>query len=683
MQFRNVTVKNFGLFSGEYSLNLLPLKTGKRNTIMVSGHNGAGKTTLFHSIPLALHGSLAIGERMSQKDYLKILSDYMHRPLKGKSSEETEIAVELDYVHIGVAKKVKIIRSWSRNGDAVMEDLSALEFDTQEKEWVDVNTVDVQGWINDLITPAIMLSSFFDAEELSALIYSNRRNERLKDMFKRLLGLHLVDRLQGDLKTHINKQGGGKKVNVLRTEMLDEQERLQEFENTLVICDEKRHDIEAKIKLKQKELAKQERRLISEGGSYAEKRESWQKELENVEVSIKEVSSKLTTLANELLPFTLTPNFVGKLEKRLDEESSLQKESSAHDVIIERNKALLKEVKKKSFVKGLGLSKEAEGQLFERFDKLLSKSGNQAATETIHDLSSNEFNLLKTWIIKIRELTTGDVIQLGSELKTLRKKQEDLIEYINRAPEEKSLKPIYSEVKKLTTSISALEAARRKEDVEYGINLEARDGQLRVFEKARKEFENSRKGDLASDLAIKSQTVLSVYQDAFIQQRLQSLESELVMSFNQMCRKEHLLKDVSIESDSFEITLIGKNDHGISLSDFSAGERQLFILALLQALRNISGYELPLFIDTPFARLDELHRDRLIDTYFPKVSEQVVLFATDEEAKVFATDKKKLARAFEVKQDDKKGASTLTEVWKASTTKPPAKKSKAGVANVA
>jgi DNA sulfur modification protein DndD len=63
----------------------------------------------------------------------------------------------------------------------------------------------------------------------------------------------------------------------------------------------------------------------------------------------------------------------------------------------------------------------------------------------------------------------------------------------------------------------------------------------------------------------------------------------------------------------------------------SAGERQLYALALLQALRQMSGRQLPLLIDTPLARLDEHHRSQVLHEYLPHVSSQVILFTTDAE----------------------------------------------------
>jgi DNA sulfur modification protein DndD len=49
------------------------------------------------------------------------------------------------------------------------------------------------------------------------------------------------------------------------------------------------------------------------------------------------------------------------------------------------------------------------------------------------------------------------------------------------------------------------------------------------------------------------------------------------------------------------------------------------------ALAKSSGKVLPTVIDTPLGRLDIPHREKLIANYFPKASNQVLIFATDAE----------------------------------------------------
>jgi DNA sulfur modification protein DndD len=156
--------------------------------------------------------------------------------------------------------------------------------------------------------------------------------------------------------------------------------------------------------------------------------------------------------------------------------------------------------------------------------------------------------------------------------------------------------------------------------------------------------------------------VLKAYQDALTRQRLGTLEDRLVAAFNTLCRKEHLLIGALIEPDDFRVQLHGTNGHVLGLGDFSAGERQLYAMALLWALRQISGRQLPLAVDTPLARLDEVHRWRLMHDYVPAVSDQVLLFATDAELNpgLLAQAKPYLARVYHLDYDSRDEATVVT-----------------------
>ena len=69
----------------------------------------------------------------------------------------------------------------------------------------------------------------------------------------------------------------------------------------------------------------------------------------------------------------------------------------------------------------------------------------------------------------------------------------------------------------------------------------------------------------------------------------------------------------------------------IDVADLSAGEKQLVAISILWSLTKSSSKSFPSLIDTPLARLDSEHRQNIVKNYFPKTSEQVLIFSTDEE----------------------------------------------------
>ena len=90
------------------------------------GHNGAGKSTLFTALFVALHGPLALGERVGQAQYNDFVYSRMHRHKgdgKHEVSRESSVALSLEYVRSGQTRRVQIERKWRRNGRIVDETL--------------------------------------------------------------------------------------------------------------------------------------------------------------------------------------------------------------------------------------------------------------------------------------------------------------------------------------------------------------------------------------------------------------------------------------------------------------------------------------------------------------------------------------------------------------------------------
>ena len=69
----------------------------------------------------------------------------------------------------------------------------------------------------------------------------------------------------------------------------------------------------------------------------------------------------------------------------------------------------------------------------------------------------------------------------------------------------------------------------------------------------------------------------------------------------------------------------------VNINDFSNGEKQVYILCLIWAIIKSSGVEIPFIIDTPYARIDESHRNSLTNIYLPNISKQVIILSTNKE----------------------------------------------------
>jgi DNA sulfur modification protein DndD len=249
----------------------------------------------------------------------------------------------------------------------------------------------------------------------------------------------------------------------------------------------------------------------------------------------------------------------------------------------------------------------------------------------VHQLADQDKEKLQGWITECLYLVPSQVQALGARLAQLSKEQEHLKLDLERAPSDEILAPLHEEIIRLKAELATVQARQANVSEQIGSIQYQRTEAARKMTRLADELEDAQATEVKLTLAERSRVVLRVYEDALTRTRLSELEQALVAAFNRICQKEHLLTAVTIDPDSFAVRLQNADGGSISVAEFSAGERQLFALAILQSLRQVSGRELPLCIDTPLARLDQVHRSRFLTDYVPHASRQVLLFATNAE----------------------------------------------------
>jgi DNA sulfur modification protein DndD len=109
------------------------------------------------------------------------------------------------------------------------------------------------------------------------------------------------------------------------------------------------------------------------------------------------------------------------------------------------------------------------------------------------------------------------------------------------------------------------------------------------------------------------------------------LQEKTFEMYQMLSSKSGLIKDITIDDKSYEIKITDRNGHEIKKSGLSAGEKEVFAIALLWGLVQTSRLKLPIIVDTPLSRLDSIHRDNIVSNYFPNAGEQVIILSTDTE----------------------------------------------------
>lgn len=659
MNILGLTVLNFGVFRGRHHFDFAPALSPegtRQHLVSVIGANGVGKSTLFQAMSLALHGALSLSDRVSRQDYQKYLLGRLHRSSDlgvAVSSNEAFVGLDFDYVRSGRRLRVEVKRHWYLEGGKISEELTVL----CNGQRPDVPHEDVQHWLNELVPPGLSSLCFFDAERLDDFAGVGQPEGFVRDALHRLLGLDLVEKLLADLDRYSTLRGGGSAdIEGLRRQAQERRGKIDEIKVEIENLHAEISAFDGEAERLGAELAAQEGRLAAEGGTYAERRQAIQAELTRNRLEAERVAAQIEALCHDLLPFCLAPGLCRQLEQRLLAEASLLRQAATDDEWMERGEALRLRLKSEKLWRGLELSTQARETLTRRLLKELEKSfapQAAAAQPIIHDLAAPERERLLSWIRQTLDSIPAQVKQLGGELRTLQQEQQQLRQDLKRAPDDVALQPIQREIERLQGELQKLHSQRNACREQIGSRQYQLEEQERQYLRLEEQLSQARANEQRLALAERSRKTLLGYKENLLHRRVASLRANFLINFNRLCRKEHLLSAVVIDPQTFRIELLGEDGRSLKVSELSAGERQLYALAWLQSLRQVSGRQLPLVIDTPLARLDEQHRARLVNNYFAEASEQVLLFATTAEldADLLLELKPMLVRLYELRQD--------------------------------
>ena len=106
-------------------------------------------------------------------------------------------------------------------------------------------------------------------------------------------------------------------------------------------------------------------------------------------------------------------------------------------------------------------------------------------------------------------------------------------------------------------------------------------------------------------------------------------------------------------------------DDEITKDMLSKGELQMYATAVVWGLALTSGRPLPFMIDTPLARLDEEHRNSVVEQFYPSASHQTIILSTDSEVNFEYYKKLEpyISNSFVIQYDSDKGSTKKHDTY--------------------
>lgn len=678
MIINSITLKNFRSYEDETTFSFAP--KDEKNIVLIGGENGSGKSTLFEAIKLCIYGPTIYGYLGQNYNYLTRIKNNINDNAFKNDDIECFIGLSLSFNEGTEIKEYALNRSWTYEDQKIHETFTV---SLNEKDLSDEEKLYFDKYLKSVIPPSLFDFFFFDGEELSDFFTGKNASSNLKESVLELFNYDTFEILKKQLLTHQKAQTKSnekleetrKRFDELSTDCNNIKDEIKELEKTLVLDEEHLDNLLVK-------RGNTEEYFRNSGGLLEGEKAALNSEIAKLENQRTDIYQSIKDFCNDTLPFLLVADILKDTKEQIEKEETLNSYNSIKDKL---SGSIIKESLLEHNIanKDHDYNEVAITLLSKMFDSKKIENVSSILALSLEEKSSINFiidNILlkdKTEVIDKFSKTS----KIASKLKLLREKLNSTIseDLLNRYLEELHL--INEEINKIQNTLAVTKSTieRKYEDLkikEYHLT------------RARNEYTTLLQNINVLDMSNGLISYLDELLTNLTRDKITLIQDEFVKIFTTIIRKDNYVNSIFID-DNFHSTLYINKEYftndviniinhlglesvtkkygpkfiedllkhyniktnkeledkmhtdisfdSISLStkvninDFSNGEKQIYILCLIWAIIKSSGVEIPFIIDTPYARIDETHRNSLTTTYLPNISKQVIILSTNKE----------------------------------------------------
>ena len=644
MIIKEIELNNFRIYKDR---NCIELQTqGDKNIVVISGKNGFGKTTFLMSLVWCLYGrqmqdvdDLYNKEIRDNGGYTKYIANSLNR--KSKIEGATSFSVSITFADVNIPEvqcdELKITRTFSTPKVSNPESVEIL-IDGYENELT--KEVGSEIFIREFIMPKeIAKFFFFDAEKIVSLAEINTVEQRknLSLAYSEVLGIKKYEDMKAELiavqKNLRADSASSKEKKELKHLMID----VDDLEESIESNKEKIKEYEEQIDSKKLESNQIQESLIRNGSTITiEELNALRDNGSELEEKFKELSDELKQ-SYDIIPLAITGSLLVDIAEKINEEFAVKNAEFDQEKVEEVTNNIINDLISQERPKNLVIDYRIQDFYVKSVSKLIKKHFFGDTKEVpsnfkeLHAFSATEKNELNEFINQLKlsfkesfHRITGEYNLIRNESNAIKKKireaEENKENPIIQADREKKEK-IDNEISSLQIEIGKLQKENEDNSNEIIKKKKAID---KITEKIQVSKQNEEK-DKVTERIVKK---LQVFIQNFKEEKKKSLESHMLKGLNTLMHKKAFISrvEVRIIGEDIDINLFDKRDALINKGDLSKGEQQMYATALLQGLVEESYIKFPVFIDSPMQKFDVDHAHNIVKHFYPKVSEQVVLF---------------------------------------------------------
>ena len=662
MKIQEIVLDNIGPYIGENKIKFNIDDTSK-NIILIGGRNGAGKTTLFDAMKLCLYGYKLYGYRQNSQVYTAKIKKLMNDTIKRTATPQAGVHLSI-FIEDGYSKHTYTVsRQWELRKNQIKEIYSVHKDGNKIDE---DEQIDFENYLLQTIPPALFNFHFFNGENITEFLFDKENGQSFKKAFMQICGLDTLDLIQDQLHNNIRVHSDDFSASTQE----DYYEKKAQLTATNAKGNELSDNIKAiniQIRQLEEEHALLEQQMTQFGGIQSDEWQEIQGKIRTEESLREDAHKYLKECANNILPFLILKRELVALQEQIQLEANIQSNRT---------------IKERLF------KNETKGLLQSGLEPYLNNSVEDFTNDFLHTLydivkydcsESPEFLKLSEQeriylLSKVSEYLSFDeaaiinaernVEKSLSRTKRLRKKSEST-EVLTSENYFGKKSDLLSQIDNLRKQFVDLALTKSKVEEELK-------GQIQDFEKVSIKFKAILKEKSVNDISARALLAFNDLREILYKKYITQVEDAFLRNFNALLTKSNFLDGIYI-SEQFEVipykyTIVDTSsvrafiesngvdyavDHfgerafhilqnNLDLEQqievpikieqhFSAGEQQIYVMALYQALSEIRSSEIPFVIDTPLARIDSTHRRNILNNFFSRLPGQVIILSTDEE----------------------------------------------------
>jgi DNA sulfur modification protein DndD len=627
MRITSIELENFGPFGGTHRVDLA---SGAAPVTLFHGENMTGKTSLLNAARWCLYGYAK--NRLGGETPTRELINY-DAQAAGTCRVSVRLTIEDDVD--GATRQIHLRRK--RQARPGIEDAES------EKDFEDFKDVEIDGQqlaphmfddiVVELLPEEISRFFLFDGELLSEYEELVRdvesiQGRKVREAIESILGVPAVVDCRDDIKNvresterkyrreaskHDVASAAAHNLGLLK----EEEESIQAD----------KRDLEETFKRLDRELSSLDEQLkgFADVKEDALRRAEAEQRLHDIEGEEKETIRRRQGHVGALWRDALYPRVAAEIE-RLEKERDVVQAALGEKQVLSRRRKDLEEALKKETCETCGQRVQEEQKAHIRreigeLDQELALLDGRASTERAEELIGT--------VRALRETVPAGVVQaigeledrlkeIGTERFRLKKRIQSINERIQDVDHTKIVELEEERTRKIEArgqcvqSLEKVEASleenrRRREQERRTIEehnvpaLEYYESQLRVLEGLERVFEGA--------------------VDEYVQQLRDDVQREASEIFSRLISQKAHYSGLQI-NERFGLSLLDADGRVV---ERSAGAEQVVALSLIGALNRLATKRGPLWMDTPFGRLDRTHRANIL-AFLPTLADELVLF---------------------------------------------------------